>query len=64
MSQITTHVLDISIGRPAAGVPVILEIEKTGGGWKELGRGVTGGDGRLGELRAPGSQGRDISVDF
>ena len=35
MSQITTHVLDISIGRPAAGVPVTLEIEKTGGGWKE-----------------------------
>jgi 5-hydroxyisourate hydrolase len=55
MSQITTHVLDISIGRPAAGVPVILEIEKTGGGWKELGRGVTDSDGRLRELLAAGS---------
>ncbi len=55
MSQITTHVLDISIGRPAAGVPVILEMEKAGGGWKELGRGVTDGSGRLGELLAPGS---------
>jgi 5-hydroxyisourate hydrolase len=55
MSQITTHVLDISIGRPAAGVPVILEIEKADGEWKELGRGVTGSDGRLGELLAPGS---------
>ena len=54
MSEITTHVLDISIGRPAAGVPVILEIEKTGG-WKELSRGATDGDGRLRHLLAPGS---------
>jgi 5-hydroxyisourate hydrolase len=55
MSQITTHVLDISIGRPASGVPVMLEMEKAGGGWKELNRGVTDGDGRLGDLIAPGS---------
>lgn len=55
MSQITTHVLDISIGRPAAGVPVALEIEKTGGGWKELSCGATDGDGRLRHLLAAGS---------
>jgi 5-hydroxyisourate hydrolase len=55
MSQITTHVLDISIGRPAMGMPVILEIEKAGGGWKELNRGVTDGNGRLGDLTVPGS---------
>jgi 5-hydroxyisourate hydrolase len=55
MSDITTHVLDISMGRPAAGVPVILEIEKTGGGWKELSRGATDSDGRLRHLLAPGS---------
>jgi 5-hydroxyisourate hydrolase len=55
MSDITTHVLDISIGRPAAGVPVILEIEKTGGGWQELSRGATDGDGRLRHLLAPGT---------
>jgi len=55
MSEITTHVLDISIGRPAAGMPVILEIEKMGGGWKELSRGATDGDGRLRQLLAPGS---------
>lgn len=52
MSEITTHVLDISVGRPAAGVPVILEIEKAGG-WKELSRGATDGDGRLRHLLAP-----------
>ena len=55
MSEITTHVLDISKGRPAAGVPVILEIEKTAGTWKELSRGATDGDGRLRHLVAPGS---------
>jgi 5-hydroxyisourate hydrolase len=55
MSDITTHVLDISIGLPAAGVPVILEIEKTGGGWTELSRGATDGDGRLRHLLAPGT---------
>jgi 5-hydroxyisourate hydrolase len=55
MSEITTHVLDTSIGRPASGVPVILEIEKPAGGWKELSRGATDGDGRLRHLVAPGS---------
>src|SRR5580700_1588831 len=53
-SKITTHVLDVSIGRPAAGVPVTLEIEK-GGAWKELSRGATDGDGRLRHLLAAGS---------
>jgi 5-hydroxyisourate hydrolase len=55
MSQITTHVLDTSTGRPAAGIPVVLEIEKSRDEWKELGRGVTDADGRLRELATPGS---------
>lgn len=54
MSQITTHVLDVAIGKPAAGVPVILEVEKASG-WKELSRGATDADGRLRHLLAPGS---------
>jgi 5-hydroxyisourate hydrolase len=49
-SQITTHVLDISIGKPAAGVPVLLEVEEVGTGWKQLGRGETDKDGRLRDL--------------
>jgi 5-hydroxyisourate hydrolase len=53
MSQITTHVLDISIGCPAGGVPVVLEIRKAGGAWQELSRGATDGDGRLRHLLAP-----------
>jgi 5-hydroxyisourate hydrolase len=53
MSQITTHVLDVTLGQPAAGVPVVLEMEKAGVGWKELSRGATDGDGRLRHLLAP-----------
>jgi len=45
MSNITTHVLDTARGRPAAGVPVRLEV-KGEGGWRSVGRGVTDGDGR------------------
>lgn len=50
MSAITTHVLDIAVGRPASGVPVVLEYESEGGAWKEIGRGETDGDGRLRDL--------------
>ena len=54
MSQITTHVLDTSLGRPAAGVPVILEIQKAGG-WQEISKGATDADGRLRHLLEPGA---------
>jgi|SRR5580658_4373159 5-hydroxyisourate hydrolase len=53
MSEITTHVLDTSLGRPAAGVPVKLEARERMGGWKQVGRGTTDADGRLRNL-APG----------
>ena len=54
MSQITTHVLDTSLGRPAAGVPVILEMQKAGG-WQEISKGATDADGRLQHLLEPGA---------
>ena len=44
--MITTHVLDIAQGTPAAGVTVILEIRQADG-WSPVGRGTTDGDGRL-----------------
>lgn len=47
MSPITTHVLDTSLGRPAAGVSVVLETASGAANWKELGRGATDNDGRL-----------------
>jgi 5-hydroxyisourate hydrolase len=55
MSQITSHVLDVSLGRPAAGVPVLLEVEEVGTGWKQLSRAETDNDGRVRELVTPGS---------
>jgi 5-hydroxyisourate hydrolase len=49
VSGITTHVLDTSRGRPAAGVPVVLE-RAVNGRWEALGRGTTDADGRAREL--------------
>ncbi len=53
MSAITTHVLDTSKGRPAAGVLVVLE-QRTEGAYRELGRGETDADGRLRTLLPAG----------
>ena len=50
--MITTHVLDTALGRPAAGVPVVLE-RRDGAGWQPVGSGVTDGDGRLRTLDPP-----------
>lgn len=50
MSAITTHVLDTSRGRPAAGVPVRLEQAGT-----LLGSGATDADGRLRDLLPAGA---------
>ena len=52
MSHITTHVLDVSLGRPAANVSVILEAQSARGEWAEEARGVTDADGRLREWTA------------
>ena len=47
MSTISTHVLDVSLGRPAANLAVLLESQSGAGAWTETGRGVTDSDGRL-----------------
>lgn len=54
MSAVTTHVLDTSVGRPAAGVAVRLDRQAPAGVWVEVGRGVTDADGRVSTL-LPGS---------
>jgi 5-hydroxyisourate hydrolase len=46
VSAITTHVLDTSIGRPAAGLRVVLERRGTNSEWRILGHGETDEDGR------------------
>jgi 5-hydroxyisourate hydrolase len=52
MSGISTHVLDLALGRPAAGIHVRLEHED-GGVWREVARGETDADGRVRNLLAP-----------
>ncbi len=47
MSQITTHVLDTSLGKPVSGIEIILEKEEQTGPWTLLGKGTTNADGRL-----------------
>lgn len=49
MSQITTHVLDTSLGKPAQGIAIVLE-HLTKGERKQLGAGKTNADGRLPNL--------------
>jgi 5-hydroxyisourate hydrolase len=48
---ISTHVLDTSLGRPAAGIPVTLE-ERRGDTWLTVGEGETDADGRVRALLA------------
>lgn len=43
--MISTHILDTSKGRPAADVPIRLEI-RDGNQWKPLAHGTTNADGR------------------
>ena len=49
MSQITTHILDTSRGKPAAGILVKL-YAANGPGWQEIGSGETNKDGRITDL--------------
>jgi 5-hydroxyisourate hydrolase len=60
MSAITTHILDLSTGRPAAGVEVVLEWRRAGepanaDSWTAIGRGSTDADGRQRTLLAGGT---------
>lgn len=51
MSGITTHVLDVSAGRPAAGVTVVLErLDPGSHEWQQIGSSTTDDDGRARDL--------------
>jgi len=54
MSPLTTHVLDVARGRPAAGIGLRLEQRAPDGAFTARGRGVTDSDGRVKDLLAPG----------
>ena len=49
MSQLTTHILDTTKGKPVAGVTIIL-FQDENDNWKEVARGITNADGRIPDL--------------
>ena len=49
MSQITSHVLDTALGRPAVGMPVAL-MQQVGGTWVPLAIAATDAQGRVADL--------------
>jgi 5-hydroxyisourate hydrolase len=54
MSAITTHVLDISIGKPAGGIAVKLDRQADDGHWETIGVQETDPDGRAKDLLRDG----------
>jgi 5-hydroxyisourate hydrolase len=52
--SLSTHVLDATTGRPAAGVVVRLD-ERVDGEWRTTAHGRTDADGRIGALGDPGA---------
>jgi 5-hydroxyisourate hydrolase len=55
--MITTQVTDTVSGRPAVGLPVVLDFFVTGEGWLQVGDGATDSSGEIldfGENAAPG----------
>lgn len=49
MSQLTTHILDTSKGKPASGVSVNL-FQQVNKNWNQIASGITNDDGRISEL--------------
>lgn len=56
MSRISTHVLDAVLGKPAAGIPVRLDL-RTSEGWHTITSSVTDADGRVKSLSEDAAQG-------
>src|SRR5215213_4748568 len=58
MSQLTTHILDTTKGKPAQGVTIIL-YKKNNDTWTELSKGITNSDGRIPDLLQ-----KDVLLEF
>lgn len=52
-SQITTHVLDTALGRPAPSLSICLQAQTADEVWGAICQGVTNADGRIGDLLPP-----------
>src|SRR5438128_9169079 len=50
MKRISTHILDLALGKPAHDVPVRLERQEASGGWHLLASAQTDRDGRCSQL--------------
>ena len=55
MTQITSHILDTSIGKPAEGVLISL-LQQQGDNWLLLGSGETNADGRVADFTSSGDE--------
>ena len=62
--SISTHVLDIMRGSPAAGLAVALSRHEPDGEWKVVGDAVTDADGRVRELAQGELDAGDYRLDF
>jgi 5-hydroxyisourate hydrolase len=64
IDRISTHILDTARGKPALGVPALIERLEPGGRWLKVGAGTTDADGRISQLNglpvAPG----DLRITF
>jgi len=56
---VSTHVLDTSIGRPAASVAVALQ-RQDGSSWTDVSRDMTNADGRVASLAPPAALGAGV----
>jgi 5-hydroxyisourate hydrolase len=63
MTGITSHVLDTSIGKPAAGIAISLH-RKTDRGWSPLGNAVTDDDGRVASLTGDSCEPGHYQITF
>ncbi|MGH7761975.1 MAG: hydroxyisourate hydrolase [Candidatus Dormibacteraceae bacterium] len=61
---ISTHVLDTTRGRPAAGLAVTLRRRGADGDWSVVGRAVTDADGRVKDLAGAALAPGDYRLEF
>ncbi len=64
MTELTTHVLDTTGGRPVAGLPVSLRTRSPAGDWTEIAAATTDADGRTPRLAAAGAQPHRLVFDL
>lgn len=55
--MVSTQVVDSAQGRPAARIPVELDLFITGHGWREVGHGITNDEGRIDSFGVPAAEG-------